>query len=172
MSSKWKILIIGSLVFNFAVLGTLAFGLVHRTQFRRRMHVAERPPHLTMEARCNHLARHMRLPCDKAECFEMMMVESNEQAVELKKSLWKARDELMELLEMDEPDRDAVMGKVEEISTIQGELEKLLVQGLLQTYTILDREERIKLLNLLKRRMTPGCPGPGPGRPRVSPRKG
>ncbi len=172
MSSKWKALIVVSLVFNAAVLGTLAFGVVHRAGFRRRMHVTHRPPELPFEARCRHLAKHMKLPCDKAECFEMMMMESNEQADELKGSLAQARDELIELLSMEEPDRDAVMDKVEEISALQGGLEKLLVQRLLQTYTILDHEERIKFLNLLKRRMSPACPGRGPGRPCVSPRKG
>jgi hypothetical protein len=47
------------------------------------------------------------------------------------------------------------MAKVDEISKIQGELERLLVQRLLRVHSVLDKEERERFMELIRRKMAP-----------------
>ncbi|MCK4236695.1 MAG: periplasmic heavy metal sensor, partial [Candidatus Krumholzibacteria bacterium] len=93
---------------------------------------------------------------EKARRFEQIIEESGGETSSCRSKLREARRELMDLLDTEEPDEKAVLKKVEEISGLQGELEKLLVQRLLRSRSILDHEESKRFLRLIRRRMGHG----------------
>jgi len=153
MSGRVKVILVLSLAFNIAVLGTVAFGWIQRAGLREMIPVEESRNHIKRRSR--HLAKRIGLPDEKARHFERIMHASSEETLELRKRLGDAREELMSLLWQEEPDSNRVMEKVEEIAVLQGEMEKLLVSRLLDTHSILDREERAKFLRFIGRRMGP-----------------
>ncbi len=61
--------------------------------------------------------------------------------------------ELRELLRADKPDRDAVMKKTQEISTLLGELIKQHVDALLSAKSVLTPEQQKKVRTLIESRM-------------------
>jgi Spy/CpxP family protein refolding chaperone len=154
MSNKWKAIVIISLTFNIAVVCALVYGTVYHARFN-----GERPYRdygMPGRSRGMHLGRRMGLPPDKMLEVGRIFDELRDESAELQEKLGTARGELVDLIHAEEPDETAVMEKTEEISAIQGELEKLLVRRLLRVNDILDPEERERFLQLLKRKMHPG----------------
>lgn len=165
-NGRLKIALVVSLAFNLAVLAALTYGWVrqHPRGVEQRMFRKDR--HGPFRGRGRRFARHLNLSSEKTERLEAIFDESHGEAEVFREELHKARGELIDLLREDEPDEGTVMEKVQEISRLQGELEKVLIRGLLRTHAILDQEERERLSHLLMRRMKrwhPGHPGP-PGR--------
>lgn len=154
MSSKWKAIIIISLTFNVAVVCALVFGMVYHA--RSDGQLPYRDEGVPGRTRGMHLGRRMGLPPDKMREVGHIFDELRDESEELQEKLGTARGELVDLIHAEEPDESAVMKKIEEISAIQGELEKLLVRRLLRVNNILDPEERERFLQLLRRRMHPG----------------
>ncbi len=154
MSNKWKAIVIISLTFNVAVVCALVFGMAYRARFD-----GERPYRdygAPGRTRGMHLGRRMGLPPDKMDQVGRIFDELRDESAELQEKLGTARGELVDLMHAENPDESAVMEKIEEISAIQGEIEKLLVRRLLRVNDILSPEERERFLQLLRRRMHPG----------------
>ena len=84
---------------------------------------------------------------------------TSEEARGIKAELAKERDDLFHLLQDKEPDEQAIMAEVETIAALQGRLEKLLVQRLLDSRAVLSPEEDERLLYLIRCSMRPGCVG-------------
>ncbi len=154
MSNKWKAIVVISLTFNVAVVCALVFGMVYHAPLN-----GERPYRdygAPGRTRGMHLGRRMGLPPEKMNQMGHIFDELRDQSAELQEKLGTARGELFDLIHAEEPDEVAVMKKIEEISAIQGELEKLLVRRLLRVNDILSPEERERFLQLLRRKMHPG----------------
>lgn len=154
-SSKLKVALIISLVFNVAVLGAFAFGWVRQSKARKYERVRKERFERPSARRFHRLSKHVGLPEEKAQQIEQIMMESDEKVDELKATLRERRKELADLLIAGEPDENEVMAKVDEIAALQGELEKLLVQRLLRVHSVLDKEEREKFMELIRRKMVP-----------------
>jgi Spy/CpxP family protein refolding chaperone len=153
---KLRAALIISLVFNVAVLGAFAFGWVRyqRSPASRRLS-PERSEH-RFDKRIDRLGKDIGLSEDKIQRVEAIMTESREKMDELKTALREKRTELADLLHADEPDEATIMAKVDEISALQGELERMLVQRLLHVRSVLDKDERERFMELIRRRMAPG----------------
>lgn len=152
MSSKWKVLLILSLVFNVAVLSTIAF---HWTSMSRRrdLHIRRPDREATIGHRCRRLASRLDLPPEKSERFEEIMTASEEETRVIRELLHEARRELIELMWESEPREEAILEKVDEVVGLQGELERILVRRLLEARSILDPEEAMRLHKHMERRM-------------------
>jgi hypothetical protein len=158
MSRRWiKTAFIISLVFNVSVLGTVLYGwtLHARGGFDRELSSEE--IHRRYKRRCRCLADRMGMHPDKARQFEGILSEHSERTAVLRRELDDRRRELLGLIAEVEPDESAVIRKVEEISKLQEELEKLIIRRLLRAHEIFTQEEREKFLNMIRCRMTPGC---------------
>lgn len=155
MSDRWKAFLILSLVFNIAVIATLAFGLF------RMSRVEQRPAHRRydtkemMGPRCRRLAEYMELPREKTVHFERIMTGSEERIDSVRTRLREARGQLFELMWAEEPQNDAVLEKVDEVAALQGELERLLIMRLLDARKILDPEEEERFIRHMRNRMEP-----------------
>ena len=152
MSGRWKALLILSLVFNVAVLATLAF--YWASESRIRDYRVRRPAReTTIGHRCRRLANRLDLPPEKAQRFEEIMTASEEETKVIREQLRGARRELFELMWESEPREEAILGKVDEVIALQGELERTLVRRLLETRTILDPDEAMRLYRHMERGM-------------------
>ncbi|HUV36471.1 MAG TPA: periplasmic heavy metal sensor [Patescibacteria group bacterium] len=152
--NRWKVILIVSLAFNFAVAGSLVYGLALRGRFTGESEYQdERMP---AGRRGMHLGRRMGLPQEKMVRVGRIFDDLHDETVDLRERLAVARGALIELLNAERPDQGAIMDKIDEISAIQGELEKLLMKRLLRVHEILDPGEREQLLHLLQKRMHTG----------------
>ena len=165
-----KVALILSLAFNVAVVGAVVYG------FARRPGPGGGPLRgrdtETVGGRYAHLCRGIGVPQERMTRFSRVMWRSSEEMSGTRMRLETARGELMELLRAPEPDSAAVMAKVDEISALQGELEKKLVGRLLKASEVLQPEERGRLMRLIGRRCAqfpaidrqgPGARGPAAG---------
>lgn len=92
--------------------------------------------------------------------------EQHQSLRERRQQLAKARAELLELLQAEPPDEAAIVAKVQEITTYQGQLESQLTSALLATFRILRPEQKRQLVNNLNRRFCrPEGRGPHGGPP-------
>ena len=152
-NGRLKLVLMISLAFNLAVLAALIFGWVQSRRFEERRVTRTEDFRRPFAERGRRFARHLDLAPEKEAHLDRIFTENRSMADSLHTRLREARRELMDLIWREEPDEDAVMKKVEEISGMQGELEKLLVKGLLRTGEVLDREERERLSHLIMRKM-------------------
>lgn len=158
-NGRLKLVLTISLAFNLAVLAALTYGWVRSRRFEERRVTRSEDFRRPFAGRGRRFARHLDLAPEKEEHIERIFTENRSMADSLHTRLHKARQELMDLMWLEEPDEDAVMKKVSEISGTQEELEKLLVRGLLRTGEMLDREERERLSHFMMRRMQPNRHG-------------
>ncbi len=152
MNSKLKAILVISLAFNLAVLSALAFAWVRHSRFDEPL--LHHPGELDrIDHRCRRLANRISLPEEKAEHLERIMVGEMDEHRDVQDRLQEARGELFEMIWAAEPDEEAVMGKVEEVALLQGELEKLFINRLLKARSILDPEEEKRFHEHMRRRM-------------------
>jgi Spy/CpxP family protein refolding chaperone len=152
MSGKWKALLILSLVFNVAVLSTIIY---HWNSTSRTKDLRHRRPsrETSIGHRCRRLANRLELSPEKAERFEEIMTASEGETRAVRDRLHVTRGELLGLMWESEPREEAVFEKVDEIVALQGELERILVRRLLETRSILDPDEALRLHEHMERRM-------------------
>jgi Spy/CpxP family protein refolding chaperone len=117
---------------------------------------------------------------EQATRLHQITVETEKAAIKTKADLAVRRIELRELLKADNPDRDTVMKKVQEVSALTGQLMQQHVQALLNAKTILTPEQQKKLREFRASQhwghpgmqgmgaRHPGMRG-GPGRPPIPP---
>jgi len=92
------------------------------------------------------------------------MADSTEGMRDLRKDLQQARGELVTLIGASEPDEKAIMAKVDEISAIQGQLERKLIHRVLGASSTLRPEERERFMRMIRIRCggcdsgVPECP--------------
>ncbi len=150
-----KIALVASLVFNAAVIGAFAYGLARRPA---RPEFRPMPLESASDRPVSHgqrLARHIGVSRERTMRFVRVMEDSSGEVAEIRGSLRRARGELIALIEVPGPDERAIMAKVEEISRLQGDLEKRVVVKLLEARTVLTTEERMRFMRLIRHRCMP-----------------
>ncbi len=159
-----KIALVLSLVFNVAVLGAFAYGLVRGIGSERFGPPAGDGPGDPFGRRTVRFARQMGIPHERALHFSRLMADSTEGMRDLRKDLQQARGELVTLIGASEPDEKAIMAKVDEISAIQGQLERKLIHRVLGASSTLRPEERERFMRMIRIRCggcdsgVPECP--------------
>ena len=152
-----KIALVLSLAFNMAVAGALAYGLIRggvRGKFGMSPGCGPEDP---FGGRTGRLARQIGIPRERALRFSRVMADSSEGMRDLRGGLRKARGELAVLIGAPEPDEKAIMAKVEEISAIQGQLEKRLIHRVLGASSTLRPAERERFMRMIRIRCKVGC---------------
>ena len=152
MSGKWKALLILSLVFNIAVLATIALQWTSMSRMKN-LHIRRPDREASIGRRCRRLASRLDLPRGKSDRFEEIMTGSEEEAQAIREQLHETRGELLGLMWESEPREEAVFAKVDEVVALQGKLERILVQRLLEARSILDPDEAMRLHRHMERRM-------------------
>jgi Spy/CpxP family protein refolding chaperone len=152
MSSKWKVLLILSLVFNVAVLSTIVFHWTSTSRVKD-LRIERSSRETSIGRRCRRLASRLDLPPDKADRFEEIMTASEEETRAIREELHGTREELFDLMWESEPREEAIFEKVDRVVTLQGELERIFVRRLLEARTILDPDEAMRLHKHMERGM-------------------
>ncbi len=152
-----KAILVVSLAFNLAVVATVAVGYVVRDSGTSGQSVGE--GEIPIDDHGKRLSKCIGLTGKKAKCFEDVMAGTSEEASKIKAELEGERNDLFHLLQTKEPDEQAIMARVESISVLQGQLEKLLVKRLVDSRAVLEPEEDARLLYLIRCSMRPGCIG-------------
>jgi Spy/CpxP family protein refolding chaperone len=150
-----KIALVLSLAFNIAVIGAFAYGFA-----RRSASGGFGPPHgdLPPDAfgrRCSRFARQIGIPAERAARFSRTMADTSGGMRDERANLQRARGELVELMGAAEPDEKAIMAKVDEISVIQGRLEKRLIHRALGARATLSPKERERFMRMIRIRCSP-----------------
>jgi hypothetical protein len=148
-SNRVKLALFVSIAFNVAVIAAFAVGWAKQRSVPVTPVYSHTDSLRTAGSRCDRFARHMGLCESKAECFKREMTRSSDEEEALKKSVREARAELIMLLKEERPDSMEIMNKVDQISSLQSDLEKLLVGRLMRTHDCLDRDERARFLGLI-----------------------
>jgi Spy/CpxP family protein refolding chaperone len=151
-----KIALVLSLVFNVAVLGAFAYGLVRGIGSERFGPPPGCGPGDPFGGPGNRLARQIGMPRERALHFSRVMADSTEGMRDLRRNLQKARGELVALIGASEPDEKAIMAKVDEIAAIQGRLERKLIHRVLGASSTLRPEERERFMRMIRIRCG-GC---------------
>jgi Spy/CpxP family protein refolding chaperone len=145
-----KIALVLSLAFNMAVIGAFAYGLARGNGSGRFGPPPGGGPEDPFGGRCNRLARQIGMPRERALRFSRIMADSAEGMRDLRGGLQKARGELVALIGAREPDEKAIMAKVDEISAIQGQLERRLIHRVLGVSSTLKPEERDRFMHMIR----------------------
>ena len=148
-----KAVLIVSLMFNLAVVATVAVGLILSESETSRAGT------MPIDDHGKHLSKCIGLTGKQAKCFEDVMADASEEAKEIKADLTRERDVLFHLLQADKADREAIAASVDRISVLQGKLEMLLVMRVVDSREVLSPEEDERLLYLIRCSMKPGCVG-------------
>ena len=143
-NKRLAIFLIISLAFNMAVLGVF---LAH---WLREDSGGES---YCDPQQCRTFARRFGLNPPTAERFSTEMSRFRKDERKLRAGISESRMELMELLHSPEPDSGMIDRKVEEISELQGELEKIMVRRLLRVNSVLSDSEKVRFHRILRRRM-------------------
>ncbi|HMA77233.1 MAG TPA: periplasmic heavy metal sensor [Candidatus Krumholzibacteriaceae bacterium] len=150
--NKLTVLVIISLAFNVAVLAVFGYFIL-RPDNGGGVSVLNRPPACPGPRRCRHFARKFGLHPEKTDSFVVEMSKYTGEERKIEDRIAKARIELIELLQQSQPDEEELMLKVDEISSLQNELEKILVRRLLQVNSLLSKSEKERFNKLLFHRM-------------------
>lgn len=158
MSRKTMIIIlIVSIGINLGLLGFMGYGAVKHSRLIR-----DRGPlprwFDTFEG----------VTPDQQDRIKTIVTEGREPMEELRNDLYQKRCELHLLIAQQDPDLSAIDAKITEISGIQAQMEKLIVQQIITIRGVLTPEQERLLLDYMGRCITPP-PGPpfgggmGPG---------
>ncbi|MDZ7861041.1 MAG: hypothetical protein U5O15_10340 [Candidatus Krumholzibacteriota bacterium] len=150
--NKLSILVIISLAFNVAVLAVFGYFIL-RPDSGDAVSVLNRSPECPGPRTCRHFARRFGLHPEKADSFVVEMSKFTGEERKIEDRIAKARIELIELLQGSQPDEEELMLKVDEISSLQNGLEKILVRRLLRVNSLLSKSEKERFNKLLFHRM-------------------
>jgi len=101
------------------------------------------------------------------EAIDDIMTEHQDRMDGIRTELSMKRSELMELMRTDEPDPDAVEAKIGEIAELQGELEQIIAEQMMEVYSVLTPEQVERFTSHMEERLCPGgSDGHGGGRGR------
>lgn len=149
--NSWKIkaVLIVSLAFNLAVLGMVVTAWsLHRPDREETVgQAASHEEFFRERSRC--IAEGIGLCEKKTMALEREMVRSCGEEDKVKLELYEARAELLDLLHEARPDSGAVIRKLESISVLQSELERMLVVKIMRSQAVLDPVEKVRFLKLI-----------------------
>ncbi len=102
------------------------------------------------------LAQTLQLTTDQRDAIEAINVEFQREREEIRERHRKQRAELVGLLRETPPDRERIDLKLEEISELQAEMQRLAVNHILDVTDELDQQQRERLFELIDEAMCPG----------------
>ena len=136
----------------------------HEREMAGPGHEAE---HLLAMLENDRVKAELALTDDQVTRLRQLTVETEKTSIKTKADLAVRRIELRELLKADNPDRDAVMKKVQEVSSLTGQLMQQHVQALLSAKTVLtpEQQKKIREFSANHRMGHPGMQGMSTHRP-------
>lgn len=152
MSTKIKVLTIGSLLLNVLLIGVVIGDMSHR--FRREPFWGRHAPKLAS-----------RLPENKAELFRETLESVHLANKDVHKQIREARSSAMEILTAPEFDEAAYRVKVDKIHELKGFMKRRLVDATIELAKQFDQEERRALAENLRRPPRPPGGDISPRRP-------
>jgi len=149
------ILLVLSMALNLGLAGTI----ILRHVIVSRITDTPKPPGFH-----SWLAEDM-LDDTQREAIEDIISENRDEMDDIMDELSMKRSELLELMNADEPDSDAVEMKIAEIAELQAELEKMIAEQVMEVYSILTPEQVERFTSHMEERLCPsGGRGGGRGR--------
>lgn len=106
---------------------------------------------------------YLNLTDPQVDQLRQIAVESQKVAVKNRAEVEVREIELRELLRADQPDREAIMKKLDELSSLRGNLMKQRVEALLSARSVLTPEQQKKVRSFLENREGFGMRGERPG---------
>jgi len=119
--------------------------------------------------------QYLGLTDDQVARLHKIGVDAQKASVQTRADMQLRHIELRELLRADNPDHDAIMQKLDEVSALQGKMQKQRLEAMLSARGVLTPDQVKKLKTFRENRGAGGGPGPGmqrrggmarpPGRP-------
>lgn len=150
-----KIALAVSLIFNLSVLG--AAGYFHYTENGSWV-----SPFGVKMKRDRFLFEELSLRPEQVQRMREKAMPFRAEIDKKRKEIAAKRDHLFSLLRADTPDADAINAAVAGISSMQGEVEKMVTAHILGLKASLDKDQQKRFLDLIENAMAkgrqPGCP--------------
>jgi Spy/CpxP family protein refolding chaperone len=168
MKHNWLLyLVIFSLALNLGTVGTLLY-----LHFQGPPPRPAGPPPMPVR----ELWGSLNLDPQQQQSLVRLFPEHQRQVLAARTALAQRRGELMALMQQENPPWEALRGKVQEISNLQGQLEEEMVRYMLEMKKQLKPEQRQAFLNMMQTRLERGGPagrrGGPPGRWDIGPGMG
>ena len=142
MKKTWVIWALGLLiVVNIAALATFGY---HRFSYYGERH------HENRHARQDFLHRELSLSDDQAEQMKRMKETLMLDIKPIRGALGAKREQLVELLMADEPDRLKIRSVVSEIDSLQSRLQRQVIDHLLEQKQILTAQQQKNFFSVIK----------------------
>ena len=141
-----------SLALNLGTIGTIAY---LRYQDHQPPAAGPPPPPLLPKS----LWRELNLDESQRQTLHRLFPEHHQKVKAVRQELSQKRQELFELIKAEATPWSAIQAKIQEISTLQGNLEEEMARFMLEFKKNLTPEQHAAFLNLVETRL--GC---GPGR--------
>jgi Spy/CpxP family protein refolding chaperone len=159
-------LVIFSLALNFGTIGTIAY-----LRYQDHQHPAAGPPPpppMPMKS----LWRELNLDQSQRQTLRRQFPEHHQKVQAIRQELAQKRRELFDLIKAESAPWSAIQAKIQEVSTLQGNLEEEMARFMLEFKKNLNPEQHAAFLSLVQTRL--GCGpegacapgGPGDGRRR------
>ncbi|MFQ6084221.1 MAG: Spy/CpxP family protein refolding chaperone [Candidatus Aminicenantia bacterium] len=148
---KRKLLILGlilSIAINIGVLGSVGYHWLKRSGEERHHREGKHSP-------MSILGKELSLSQSQAREMESLRQSLEPKMEEIKKELREKRVQLVNLLMESEPDLEKINIQLTEIESLQTELQKLVIDHLLQEKKILSPEQQKRLFSIISKRLCP-----------------
>jgi len=154
-------LVIFSLALNLGTISTLAY--LHYQG--PPLPAPAGPPPMPM----HELWGAIKFDPKQRQAMQDLFPEHHRRVMDLRTALAQKRGELLNLMQQEAPDWQALRAKVKDISNLQGQLEEEMLRFMVETKKLLKPEQRRAFLSLMQARLERGGPpgrhgGPPPGR--------
>ena len=105
------------------------------------------------------LHRHLNVTDEQWRQIEPRMKEFLRNSQDICQDINRLRGEMIDLIAADEPDRQAITAKQDQILAGQGRMQQLVIEHLLAEKQVLTVEQQKELFDMIRRRSA--CSGPG-----------
>jgi Spy/CpxP family protein refolding chaperone len=146
---RWIILVVAGAMLSLPILaGAQDFGGWRGERGGNRMG----GPRLMAMLENERVKSALGLTDEQSAKLRQIMVEGRKAAIKTRADMQVQNIELRELLRADQPNRDAVLSKVQEISDLRGQMMKQRVESLLAAKSVLTPEQQQKIRTFMSER--------------------
>lgn len=154
-NSTLKFLLFASLILNISFIGAAGY------QYYRQSAYWTSPFGYKMQ-KGHFLFEELSLRPDQMKTMRETATKFREAIGENRQAVASKRKGLMTLLRQDNPDKDAIVAVVSQISGMQAQMQKMVAMHILDMKAGLDKDQQKKFLDLIENAMTEGrqmgCP--------------
>ena len=108
-------------------------------------------PKMDTEKRLEHMQKNLNLSAEQTEQIRAIMKKYQPQREALVQKLRPLNKELFELMAQEEPNRNAIKAKMQQISDIRIELRLLMLDGRTETFKVLNADQKAKWKEQMKK---------------------